>query len=237
MFINKFFSGLFISLILLYQNQTVLAQQSIINVPSSEVLPAREIIFKESNRFRPYTPGKFAALTPSLTIGSGFGTELSGGVSTSLDGNTLVRGDFAAKKVFFIGSSSRFTAGVRLNPYLTEVTAPDTFVYSHLSTRIQKTKTSITAGVYVASKKDYLPDKTGALLGIEQVIIANKLRVVADWISRNESYGTLGAGFKYRPFPTVSITSAVLIPNGTKGKLGFNLSISKFIAYKKTDKL
>lgn len=224
-------------MILLHQHQTVSAQQSIINVPSSEVLPARKVIIKDSNRFRPYNPGEYAALTPSVTIGTGLGTELSGGISTSLDNSTLVRGDLAAKKVFFIGSSSRFTVGGRLNPYLTEVTAPDTFLYSHLSTRIQKTKTSLTAGVYAASKKDYLPDRTGALLGLEQVIIANKLRLAVDWISRNESYGALGAGFKYRPTPTVSITSAVLIPNGKMGKLAFNISVSKFLSYRKTDKL
>jgi hypothetical protein len=232
MHLKKILSVIFFGFILLFQNQNVFAQQVIITVPSSEVLPVGNLIFKESNRFSPFAPDSFIAITPSLTIGTGHGTELSGGVATSIDGDAIVRGDFAAKKVFFLGNSTRLTAGAKLNPYLTEEAAADTFLYSHLTKRIKKTKTTLTAGVYVASRKDYLPEKTGALLGIEQVIIPNKLRFVVDWMSRNESYSALGAGFKYRPVSTVSVTTAVLVPNGNNGKLSFNVSISKFISFK-----
>lgn len=232
MYFKRNFIVLIAILFLLFQDQNTFAQQVIINVPSSDILPKGDVIFKQSNRFSPFAPDAFAALTPSLTVGTGMGTELSGGVATSLDGDTIVRGDFAAKKVFFIGRTVRWTSGLKLNPYLTEEASPDTLAYSHFTKRIRKTKTTLTAGVYVASRKDYTPEKTGVMLGAEQVIIPNKLRLVVDWMSRNESYSALGAGLKYRPVSTVSITSAILIPNGDKGKLAFNVSISKFLSFK-----
>lgn len=208
------------------------AQQTIINVPSSEVLPAGDFILKSSNRIMPFSSDQHGSITPTVTFGSGFGTEVSCGAVTSFDGQTIVRGDFAAKKVFFIGSSTRLTAGARINPYFTESSAPDTFAYSHLSHRISKTKTSLTAGFYVSNRKHYLPIKSGVLLGVEQVVIPNKLRLALDWISRDDFNHSFAVGIKYRPVPTVSITTAVLIPNQNDDNISFNISISKFISLK-----
>ena len=203
------------------------AQQTIITVPSSEVLPAGDLIFKGSNRYMPLDG--YAGITPSATIGIGRGIELSTGVATSIEDSTIVRGDIAAKKVWFLGSATRLTVGGMLSPYLNERAHPDSFVYSHVSQRIKKTKTSLTAGVYV-NGGNRLPDRTGALFGIEQVIIPNKLRLVFDWLSTDDSYGRMGVGIKYRPIPTVSITSAVIVPNKDSDNIAFNVSISKFIS-------
>ncbi len=70
----------------------------------------------------------------------------------------------------------------------------------------------------------------GAILGVEQVLVSNKLRVAADWMSGQDSIGRMGVGMKYRPTPTLSITTAVLIPNRKSDNIGFNISVSKFIA-------
>jgi hypothetical protein len=104
---------------------------------------------------------------------------------------------------------------------------PESYLYAHFSTRIRKTKTSLTSGMYIAGNKHYLPDKPGVILGMEQVIIPNKLRLAMDWTSRNESYGLLGIALKYRPVSTVSVTNGIVIPNGNKGKLAFLVSVSK----------
>lgn len=221
------FVGLFF--ILICSNLKVQAQQTIINVPSSEVLPAGDLILKDSNKYGPLNG--HASLTPSVTFGSGRGTELSTGVGTSFDGKTLVRGDIAAKKVWFLGGSTRLTVGGMINPYLNEHDIPDTFIYTHLSQRIKKTKTSLTGGLYLNGQHSF-PDKAGVLLGLEQVIIPNKLRFALDWLSTPDSYGRMGVGLKYRPIPTVSITSAVIIPNEDSDNIAFNLSFSKFISLK-----
>lgn len=223
--------NLFLFLILAFNQTHVHSQQTIINVPSSEVLPTGDIVLKDSNKFRPFSPGEFASFTPSVTLGVGHGAEVSTGVGTSIWSNNNVRGDVAAKKVWFMGNSTRFTVGGVVSPYLSQAVHPDTFIYAHFSQRIKKTRTSLTAGGYVHGKS-HLPDNAGVLFGIEQVIIPNKLRLVADWMSTPDSYGKMGVGFKYRPVPTLSITSAVIIPNQDSDNIAFNISVSKFISLK-----
>ena len=48
-------------------------------------------------------------------------------------------------------------------------------------------------------------------------------------MSRDESWGALGAGLKIRPEPTTSITTAVIIPNADENRLAFSVSISKYV--------
>lgn len=225
---SRLLSGIFLFFVLLYSIQSVEAQQTIINVPSSELLPAGSIILKDSNRYSPFLDGH-ATITPSATFGIGKGMELSTGVGTSFGDGTTVRGDIAAKKVWFLGPSTRLTTGGMISPYLSEHSRPNTFIYSHVSQRIKRTKTSITAGIYLDGQNSF-PDRFGALLGVEQVLIPNKLRLAVDWLSTPDSYGRMGVGLKYRPVPTVSITSAVIIPNKDSDDIAFNVSISKFIS-------
>lgn len=219
-------SILFTILLTCYSN--AFAQQTIINAPSSEVLPAGDILLKDSNGFRPFSEG-YTSITPSATMGIGRGMELSTGISTKINDSTLVRSDIAAKKVWFIGSTHRITLGGIISPYLSEKNQPNSFIYTHFSHRIKKTKTSLTAGIYLDGQNS-LPENFGAIVGIEQVIIPNKLRIALDWLSTSDSYGKIGAGFKYRPVPTVSITSAIIVPNDDSDNIAFNLSISKFIS-------
>lgn len=228
---NKLFILIF-CLFLLIPHPKVHGQQTIISVPSSEVIPLGDVIIKQSNKFRPFGDEQYVNLTPTFTFGTGAGTETSVGASTALDGQTVVKGDFAVKKVFFIKEANRLTVGARVNPYFTGENTADTFAYSHFSHRIKKTKTSLTAGAYVASRQNYLPTYGGVLLGLEQVIIPNKLRLAADWISSDRNNGALGVGLKYRPVPTLSLTTAVILPNSTSEGISFNLSLSKFISIK-----
>ena len=120
---KKILLVLYVSLILSLFAQKSFAQQTIINVPSSEVLPIGGAIFKESNRFNPMNDGA-ATITPSFTFGTGHGSEISTGIATTLDGNTLVRGDLSAKKVWFLGASTRLTAGTTISPYLNQKETP-----------------------------------------------------------------------------------------------------------------
>lgn len=205
------------------------AQQTIINVPSSEMLPAGDIILKDSNRFSPFSENGYASLTPSMTMGLGHGVEFSSGIGTMFNEETNIKGDLAIKKVWFLGNSTRFTVGGMVNPYFNQHERPNSFIYGHFSQRIKKTKTSITAGAYLHGVNS-CPDTSGVILGIEQVLISNKLRFAMDWLSTPDSFGKMGLGLKYRPVPTVSITSAVIIPNNDDENVAFNVSISKFVS-------
>jgi len=223
---KKFGILLFILLLFAVQNGCF-AQQTIITVPSSDVLPTGEVILKESNRFTPWHDS-FVSLTPSLIIGSGKDTETSIGVGTTLDDTTSVKLDIASKKVFKTGKSTRITIGGRITPNLTDGKKPNSFIFAHGSYLIKKTRTTLTSGVYVMGQGD-LPDKTGAILGIDQTIIPNKLRVVADWMSRGDTGSALSAGLKIRPHPKTSITTAIMIPNSNEDRVAFSISISQYV--------
>ena len=73
------------------------------------------------------------------------------------------------------------------------------------------------------------PNMTGAIVGIDQTIIPNRLRVVADWMSRGDAGNSLSAGLKIRPHAQTSITTAVLIPNCNDDRLAFSVSVSQYV--------
>lgn len=203
------------------------AQQTIVTVPSSDALPTGEIILKQSNKFTPWHES-FISLTPSVIVGTGKGTESFFAVGTTLDDGASVKLDIGTKKVFRIGKSARFTVGGRISPNLTDGKNPNSFLYAHGSYLFKKTRTTLTSGVYVMGKEQ-APNMTGAIVGIDQTIIPNKFRVVADWMSRQDNGSAISAGFKIRPHAQTSITTAVIIPNCNEDRLAFSLSVSQYI--------
>lgn len=205
----------------------VFAQQTIVTMPSSDVLPGGEVILKQSNRYSPFGDS-YASLSPQVIMGTGKGTEASFGVGTNIDDRTSVKLNLAAKKVFRIKRAARLTVGGTLSPSLTEGKNPDSMIYAHGAYLFKKTKTTVTAGGFVGGRGE-MPSLTGVMMGIDQTIIPNKLRVVADWVSRDESWGLFAAGLKIRPEPTTSITTAVIIPNNNEERIAFSLSISKYL--------
>ena len=209
-------------------SEEALAQQTFITVPSPDILPPGNLMLKGSFRFRPFEPDTFTRLSPSATYGIGFGSEITAGVNTTIREDTDVNMDLQVKKVFTIVDTTKLTVGSRLLPNLKDNVSPQNFTYSHVSTQLKRVNTRLLSGIYVANRnKSFLPDKVGVILGLEQPV-TDKLRIALDWTSRNESYGNLAVGAKYRPVPTVSITGGILIPNGGRSKLAFLVSISKY---------
>lgn len=226
---RKLFFFIFICTFLCVQK--VGAEQTIINMPSSEVLPAGDLIIKDSNRFDTFHNDKFVSLTPSVTVGVGHGMTFSSAIGTTVnqDRETNITGNFAAKKVWFLPHNIRLTTGGHISPHYSRNLRPNSFVYSHLSYRIRKTKTTVTAGGYVDGERDSI-NNGGVMLGVEQIIIPNKLRFALDWLSSQDTYGRMGVGLKYRPVPTLTVSTAVIIPNDDNDNIAFNISLSKFIA-------
>lgn len=208
-------------------SQNAFAQQNIINVPSSDVLPGGNVILKQSNKFSPFD-NSYVSLTPSVIVGVGKGVEASVGVGTTISENNSTKMNIGLKKVFKYKKATRFTIGSTLSPNLTEGRNPDSMLYAHTSYLCKKTRTTVTAGGFVGGRQE-MPSLTGVMLGIDQTIVPNKLRVVADFISRDESWGAFSAGFKIRPEPTTSITTAVIVPNNQEDRVAFSISISKYL--------
>lgn len=89
---SSFLRRLFFAFFLFFtQSVEVEARQNIINIPSSEILPLGSIGLKDSNRYTPnQSEGQFR-ITPAVTVGTGFGTEFSAGVATTIQWNTQRR--------------------------------------------------------------------------------------------------------------------------------------------------
>jgi hypothetical protein len=210
-------------------NRGIFAQQSsIINVPSSSFLQEGEIVIKDSTKFSTFHPDRFVSTSPSVIVGLPGNVNIQAGVNTNLGDGTEVEGRFSIKKVFFLDGATRLNIETRIDPNFMAATTPDNITYATISRRFRKTRTTITAGGYLANGDHFLPDKPGVVLGLEQHTFYKNLRVAVDWTSRNESYGVIGAGIKFRPFRTVSVTAGILIPNGDRADLAFKISVSKF---------
>lgn len=229
-FTNLFFYIL-LFIVLFFPVVPVNAEQTIITMPSSEVLPLGDMLLKGSTSVGSFPSESYTSLTPSIIFGGGHGTEFSLATGTKLNTarNTMVQGRFGVKKVWFLSSATRLTTGAAVLPSFSQVVHPGTFAYAHLSQRIKKTRTSITAGGYLSGEESFL-NTGGVMIGLEQVVLPNKLRLAIDWLSSQDSYGKMGVGFKYRPVPSVSVNGSVIIPNEDSDNIAFNISVSKFIS-------
>ena len=125
--VKRFFLSISVSAVIFINSGVCYAKQTIITIPSSDVLPGGEVILKQSNRFSTFGAGKYVSLTPQITIGTGKDTEISIGAGTNIDSHdTDVRLNLAAKKVFRINRAARLTIGGEINPTLTAGEKPGT---------------------------------------------------------------------------------------------------------------
>lgn len=206
------------------------AQQTIIIVPSADVLKKGQIYPRVSYRFRPFDSNQYQILTPSLIYGISNTEEVFISV-TGLDFVNEVSPSIspAYKKIFQITPTTRYTIGGRIDISLVNSVTPAKFIYNHFSQEIPYTKTRLTAGMYAQSGEHFFSNRTGVLLGFEQYLFTNKLQLDVDWISRNETFGFMAAGFKIRPGRGFVIVPAVLVPNGDNAKFGFIFFVGKVI--------
>src|SRR5574344_2373051 len=133
------------------------AQQTIITVPSSDVLPEGGFILKTSVKNQINEDG-YTDISPTAIFGIGHGCDFSLKVPVKInqDYNTSIKGDIGIKKVFFIGSSNRFTIGGSVAPSFNHSVTPDMFTYAHFTKKIRKTRTSLTAGGYLNGRNHFL---------------------------------------------------------------------------------
>ena len=224
-----------IILLLMFCQFKSFAQQNIISIPSADILKPGEILLKQSTDFRPFQPDAFVLLSPYVSYGIEHNINIAAGTNINITDETDVKGRFALKKVIFLSKDkdTRFTYETIITPSFMKAITPNNITYAHFSQKIRKTGTRLTVGMYIASSKDFIPDKPGVVLAFEQSTFIKNINLAMDWTSRNERYGNLGVGFRYNPAPTWSITNAVLIPNGSRGDLAFKVSISKYITPQK----
>lgn len=182
------------------------AQQTIFNVPTTDVLDRGKVYAELDLSFKPNEP-RFSSLVPRVVIGTGsnfeIGLNVTGNIQPGEDTTALVptvkyRFYQNEKKDFALMTGTNFVIPVRNKTY-------DFGTYSYLAGSKTIKKTRLTAGAYVASKNVFAPDavRAGGQFGIEQTI-NSKVSLAADWITGSHASGYFTPGLIYKPHPKVT---------------------------------
>jgi hypothetical protein len=189
---------------------TALAQQTIFNVPTADVLDRGKVYGELDASFKfncQQALCKFSSFVPRVVVGAGenmeIGLNLTGNIQPGRDTTTLVptikwRFYRNEKKDLALFAGSHFFIPVRNRSY-------DFGSYSYLAIAKTIRKTRLTAGGYVAGKNVFAPEaiRAGGQFGFEQTV-NEKFTVAADWISGRHSAGYFSPGFIYKPHPKVT---------------------------------
>jgi hypothetical protein len=182
------------------------AQQTIFNVPSTDVLDRGKVYAELDVSFKPNEP-RFSSFVPRIVIGAGgnveFGLNLAGNIQPGSDSTTLVptlkyRFYRNEKKNVSIVTGTNFFIPVRNRAYNF-----GTYSYVNVSKTINKTR--LTGGAYVTGRNVFAANavRSGGQFAVEQTI-NDKFSVAADWISGKHASGYFTPGVIYKPHPKVT---------------------------------
>ena len=191
------------------------SQQTIFNVPTTDVLDRGKVYAELDAAFRP-NGQKFSGFVPRIVIGVGgnveFGLNLTGNIQPGPDSTALVptiKWKFYQnkKKDTALIAGTNFYIPVRNRSYNF-----GTYFYLAVSKTINKTR--LTGGGYVATKNVVASNaaRGGGQFGIEQSI-NSKLTLATDWITGRHSSGYFTPGVIYKPHPKVTAYLSYSIGN------------------------
>ena len=210
--------------ILLIQNK-VLAQQTLFNVPSADVAEKGMIFLQQEAQFS----NKFGLFTEYSALGIGKNTELDLtliGIGTNNVANEVLAVGFKSFLPLYERSETKLTFGT-LIPVSLRGKGVGGYTYSHLSTRLPKLKTRLTAGGLVGTTTVFGRDFACFIGGIEQPV-TKRFGLVMDWHSGKHSNGFLIPGFYYvLPTNTTLWTGYQIHNNKANGNNGFVIELSK----------
>lgn len=214
---------------------TVHAQQTIFNVPSSDVLDKGKVYFELDVTFKPNKDSdnvvpRFSSFVPRIVVGAGgrveVGLNINGNIQPGPDATTLVP---AIKWKAYDGGDNGWVFVVGDHPFIPVHNRSydvGNYVYAQVSKTL-KTKTRLTAGVH-----DFSPDvvhpknRAGGQFGFEQPI-GSKFGFAADWFTHKSATGYVTAGVNFKPHPKVTGYAAYSIGNEnvTKGNHFFYVAL------------
>jgi hypothetical protein len=207
-----------LGLILILPLQTF-AQQTIFNVPSTDVLDKKQVYVELDASFKPNNQTalrKFSSFVPRIVAGVGNNVEIGlnviGNVQPGSDSTTLVP---TVKWKFYENKrkNTALIAGTNFYiPVKNRAYNVGTYSYAAVSKTINKTR--LTAGGYVASKNVFASKavRAGGQFGFEQTV-SSKISVAADWITGKNASGYFTPGIIYKPTPKLAAYLAYSIGN------------------------
>ncbi|MBC7930801.1 MAG: hypothetical protein H7Z38_09600 [Rubrivivax sp.] len=192
---------------------TTQAQQTIFNVPSSDVLFRGNLYSELDVTFKPNdgagnSVGRFSSFVPRVVAGVGRGVEIglnvTGNIQPGADSTTLVP---AIKWKAYDGGDNGWAIVVGDNvfiPVRNKSYDVGNYFYAQVS-KTFKTKTRLTAGGYHFSRNVVAPNaqRAGGQFGFEQPV-TDKFGVAADWYTGKHAAGYFTPGINFKPHPKVT---------------------------------
>ena len=200
------------------------AQQTIFNVPTTDIMGRGKVYGEFDAAFKPTDSdavNKFSSFVPRFVVGVGgnveVGLNIVGNYQPGSDSTTLVP---TVKWKFYENKKkdTALIAGANLYvPVKNQAYNVGTYSYIAVSKTINKTR--LTAGGYVASRNVFSPNavRAGGQFGIEQTI-NSKFTVAADWITGAHSSGYFSPGVIYKPTSKVTTYWSYSIGNADAGR-------------------
>ena len=199
--INRCF---FFGLLLIVANQTIAAQSTIFNIPSTDVV-AEKTAYLEADflaHFSSYEKGGFQSYGYRMNYGVRRNLEVGANFFYTRNGSKTAPKEFQPNVKWKTYSSEKYGIGVSTGAWAfvpLDKSAGDRvfgMLYSNVSKTVKPANgMRLTGGFYqiVGAKRDF-GTRSGAMVGIEQPVI-KRLSFLADWSSGNNRFGYAAAGF------------------------------------------
>ncbi|MEN3333838.1 MAG: hypothetical protein V7641_3203 [Blastocatellia bacterium] len=204
------------------------AQQTIFNVPSSDVLPKTKVYGELDVTWKPNDSAgnivqSFSSFVPRIVVGVGsnieIGLNVNGNIQPGPDMTTLSP---VIKWRVYQGKDNgwSFVVGDHLFiPVRNQTYEAGNYVYAQISKSFNGGRTRLTAGGY-----DFSPNvvaanahRAGGQFGFEHAV-NSKFTVQADWFTGKHASGYFTPGFYIKTHPKVTLYGGYSIGNAEAGK-------------------
>ena len=212
------------------------AMQTVFNVPSADVTEKGHVFVQQEAQFRGWNPEAFLNSTTYSAVGIGHNTEIDAtlfNVGAPATQNISLGVGFksampiAGLKDKFPEREFKFTVGTNVLIGL-EGNGVGNWTYAHLSGRVPKLNTRLTAGMSYGTKQVFGENSACFIAAVEQPI-NKKVSLIGDWFSGDEHFaGFLIVGASYALPKKSTLYVGYQIPNTpSNGTSGFVIQIAK----------
>lgn len=213
-----------------------LATQTVFNVPSADVTPKGKLFVQEEVQTTPWVTDDAFFSTTYTAVGIGHNTELDAtlfNVGSPATENMSVGLGFKSAipipglKEKFPEREFKLTVGSNILLGL-EGNGVGNWTYAHLSGRVPKLNTRLTAGGSYGGRQVFGQNTFSFIAAVEQPV-TKKFSVIGDWYSGNEHWsGYLIVGGSYVLPKNSTLYLGYQIPNSPNvGSAGFVIQVSK----------